>query len=87
LLENLGPVESIGITHFNASADVITLKAMLQPLLPSHLPIIENSVTPTLGAHVGPGAVCVSCIARNPVDHSSVSNMERIKHAIRTITG
>jgi DegV family protein with EDD domain len=87
LVEKLGPIESIGITHFNASADVFALKTLLQPLLPAHLPIIENSVTPTLGAHVGPGAVCVSCIARNPVNHSSVSNMERIKQAIKTITG
>jgi DegV family protein with EDD domain len=87
LVQDLGPIENIGITHFSAAEDVASIQPYLRSFLPQTMPILENYVTPTLGAHVGPGAVCISCIAEHPLDRIRLSKMERLKKAIRTITG
>ncbi len=83
----LGPLDQIGFTHFNARDEVDQLKERLEPIIPTNFPVLIQDVTPSLGAHVGPGAVCVSCITSNPPEEGSGGRLSEITRVIRSFTG
>jgi fatty acid-binding protein DegV len=87
LVEALGPLEQIGFTHFNAREEVDQLMERLRSSLPANFPVLIQDVTPSLGAHVGPGAVCVSCVATRQPGEESSSRISKITRKIRSFTG
>ncbi len=70
-LANLHPFEDLALVHTNAINKVEAFRQRAYPFLPSGKEPIIAEVTPIIGAHVGPGAVGFSCIAKgikNPND-------------------
>ncbi len=64
--------ELFGITHANVPEQVNTLIQKLREAYPQVPEPLVSGVTPTLGSHVGPGAVCV-----NWIDSSPMSELEK----------
>jgi DegV family protein with EDD domain len=64
LVSDLGPLEELSIVHTNAPQRAEALKQRAQSLFPKDKVPLFSSVTPVIGAHVGPGAVGLVCIAR-----------------------
>ena len=61
-LENFPYAEMFGITHANAADQVDELVGRLREIMPGMPEPMVAEVTPTLGTHVGPGALCVNWI-------------------------
>ncbi len=61
-MEKFPRSELFGITHANAPEQVNTLIQKLNETYPDMPTPLVSGVTPSLGAHVGPGAVCVNWI-------------------------
>jgi len=70
--------------HANAEADAKSLAEKIQPFLPAGVTGYISDVTPVIGAHVGPGAICVSAIAGSRVEEHP-STMEKIVNKLRSI--
>jgi DegV family protein with EDD domain len=70
LVRGLGELEQIGFVHANALHDVEKLMEAVQPWLPANTEILVSDVSPVIGAHVGPGAICVCAIAKKPLPES-----------------
>jgi DegV family protein with EDD domain len=87
LVEALGPLEQIGFTHFNAREEVDQLMERLRSSFPANFPLLIQDVTPSLGAHVGPGAVCVSCVAKHQPGEESINRFSDLTRRIRSFTG
>lgn len=68
LIKKLGKLEQVGITHSNAYEEANQLISLIANVIPNVNEIIMSDVTPVLGTHVGPGAVCISCIAAQPLN-------------------
>jgi DegV family protein with EDD domain len=62
----LGPLQEIALLHTNDPAGATTLRKAAQHLFPEGRSPIAASVTPTIGAHVGPGALGIACITQAP---------------------
>ncbi len=75
-LTNFPKAEAIGITHANVPDQVESLLAGLAEKCPDLPEPYVCEVTPALGAHVGPGSLCVSWIA-------SPSQVEPAKKGIK----
>ncbi len=69
-LENFPKAEVFGITHANETTQTNTLVKELCEAYPDMPEPFVSEVTPALGAHVGPGAVCVNWI-RSETDPKS----------------
>jgi len=63
LLEQL-PIEQLAVVHTNASLKAKALYDRAKPLLGEISEPIYGSVTPVIGAHIGPGAVGFVCVAK-----------------------
>jgi DegV family protein with EDD domain len=59
-MEKYPRAELFGITHANASQQVNILLQKLSEAYPDLPEPLVSGVTPSLGAHVGPGAVCIN---------------------------
>lgn len=59
-MEKFPKAELFGITHANAPEQVNTLIQKLYEAYPDMPEPLVSGVTPSLGSHVGPGAVCVN---------------------------
>lgn len=70
LVRGLGELEQIGFVHANAPQDIEMLINAVRPLIPSATEILVSDVSPVIGAHVGPGAICVCAIAKKPLPKS-----------------
>ncbi|MCJ7513141.1 MAG: DegV family protein [Anaerolineales bacterium] len=58
----LGPLESLALVHAGAPERLELLRQQVQTRLPG-VPIrMVGEVAPVIGAHVGPGTVCIVCI-------------------------
>ncbi|MFZ5918905.1 MAG: DegV family protein [Chloroflexota bacterium] len=57
MLSELGPFEELAMVHTYAPERAETLHAEAQHFFPLGRPPIFSSVTPIIGAHIGPGAV------------------------------
>ncbi len=64
LVEELGPLEELGIAHTHAPDRVTTLTEMGRHLFPHGHPALCVEVTPVLGVHFGPGAVGFLAVSR-----------------------
>ena len=63
LLEQF-PVEQVAVVHTNALSKAQSLYERARPLLGEIAEPIYGSVTPVIGAHIGPGAVGFVCVAQ-----------------------
>ena len=61
-LDNFPYAELYGITHANVPDQVEELVRRLREIMPEMPAPMVAEVTPTLGTHVGPGALCVNWI-------------------------
>ncbi len=64
LVEELGPLEELGIAHTHAPDRVAALAEMGRHLFPHGHPELCVEVTPVLGVHFGPGAVGFMAVSR-----------------------
>lgn len=62
-VRDLGPLEQIALLHTANRDGVRQLKEAAQTLIPQEYDPIAVEVTPTIGAHVGPGALGFACVA------------------------
>jgi DegV family protein with EDD domain len=63
LVNDLGPLEQIALVHTHALEKARDLQKIASHLFPQTTEIWAEEVTPVIGAHVGPGAVGIVCIA------------------------
>lgn len=61
IAKELGPAELIGIIHADAYQGALQVKEEIKEIWPGIEPMISY-VTPAIGAHVGPGTICIACI-------------------------
>jgi DegV family protein with EDD domain len=90
IARGLGPAELVGIIHADAYIDALKVRDELQEIWPGIDPII-SFVTPAIGAHVGPGTICIVSIQKEihkPLFESRLTNIrERIKRFQNNIPG
>jgi DegV family protein with EDD domain len=90
IARGLGPAELVGIIHADAYKDALQVRDELQEIWPGIDPII-SFVTPAIGAHVGPGTICIVSIQKEihkPLFESRLTNIrERIKRFQNNIPG
>lgn len=60
--------EVMGITHANCLDQVEQILEVLASLDDRMIKPLVNEVTPTLGSHVGPGALCINWIEKEHQD-------------------
>jgi DegV family protein with EDD domain len=77
LITELGKIEQVGVVHANALQDALEMVELIKPSFPEGHKFYITDVTPVLGVHVGPGAVCVCCIAEHPLLETP-NRMDRI---------
>lgn len=64
LAKNLGSIEHISIIHIQAFEAAKKLYERVSPLAPGNNQPIFQTVTPVIGAHVGPKAIGLVCVTR-----------------------
>lgn len=57
LAGQLGPLQQVGLVYTDRPEPAQDLLAMAQHLIPEGTEVITGSVTPAIGAHIGPGGV------------------------------
>ena len=63
IARELGPAEMVGIIHADAYQNALQVRDELKEIWPDLEPII-SFVTPAIGAHVGPGTICIVSIQK-----------------------
>lgn len=63
IARELGPAEMVGIIHADAYQNALQVRDELKEIWPDQEPII-SFVTPAIGAHVGPGTICIVSIQK-----------------------
>lgn len=90
IAKELGPAEMVGIIHANAPELADHVKNDIQLIWPNVTPLI-SMVTPAIGAHVGPGTVCIASIQeyiQKPLLESRLDQIKnRVKEAVAHIPG
>ena len=61
-IERLGELSQVAILHTNAFERAQSLKIQIQARLDVNEEIMISEATPTLGVHVGPGAIGLACV-------------------------
>jgi DegV family protein with EDD domain len=64
LVSDLGPLGQLAVVHTHALDRAEALRQQAQHLFPRDKVPLFSSVTPVIGAHVGPGAVGFACIVK-----------------------
>jgi DegV family protein with EDD domain len=59
----LGPLREIALLHTHDPEGLAEWRALVRPYFPDGYEPVAVEVTPAIGAHVGPGAMGVACIA------------------------
>lgn len=80
LVAEIDQIERIGVVHANARKETEELIELIRPQLPPETEILINEVTPVIGVHVGPGAICFCIIAttKTPAEkHGLVGSIVR----------
>lgn len=65
-LEGLGSLEDVALVHADAPERLEELRRRVSPLFPTDRAPLVAEVTPTIGAHVGPGAVGLIAVVAAP---------------------
>jgi len=90
IARELGPAEIIGIIHADAYQNALQVRDELQEIWPGIEPII-SFVTPAIGAHVGPGTICIVSIQKKiykPLFESKFTNIrDRVNRFRKNIGG
>lgn len=87
IARDLGPAEMVGIIHADAYENAIQVRDELREIWPDLEPII-SFVTPAIGAHVGPGTICIVSIQKEikkPLFDSRFSNFRERVNEIRQL--
>ncbi|MAT42690.1 MAG: hypothetical protein CL609_10135 [Anaerolineaceae bacterium] len=87
IAKNLGSAEMLGIIHANVPDLAEQVRLELKQIWPGVDPMI-SFVTPAIGAHVGPGTVCISSIQttiENPLIDSRVKNLKEKVSAVTSL--
>lgn len=85
IAKKLGPAEMVGIIHANAPELAEQVRFELKQIWPDVEPMI-SFVTPAIGAHVGPGTVCISSIQSEVYSPLIDSRFKNIKQRINAVT-
>lgn len=87
---NLGPAEMVGIIHADAPQLAAEIATELEHIWPGISPLI-SMVTPAIGAHVGPGTVCIASLQKEihtPLFESRISQIKnKLKDVVSGIPG
>ncbi len=84
IASSLGEPEMVGIIHANAPELAAEVEKDLQMIWPGVTPLI-SLVTPAIGAHVGPGTVCIASIQKI-IDHPLLdSRISQIKQKVKDV--
>jgi DegV family protein with EDD domain len=59
---DLGPLEEVALLHTANEDGLATLRQQAQHLFPADYEVSAVEVTPTIGAHVGPGGLGFACV-------------------------
>ncbi len=90
IARELGPAEIVGIIHADAYQNALKVRDELKDIWPGIEPIISY-VTPAIGAHVGPGTICIVSIQKEihkPLFESKFANIrERVNKFRNNISG
>ncbi len=90
IARDLGPAEMLGIIHANAPELADRIKNDIELIWPNVKPLI-SLVTPAIGAHVGPGTVCIASIQeyiKKPLLESRMTQIKkRVKEVVTQIPG
>jgi len=62
IVSDLGRLEHVALVHTHSPGRAEDLLEQAQGLLPEDQPGFLEDVTPLIGAHIGPGAVCFVCV-------------------------
>lgn len=65
LASELGPLEELAIVHTNAREQADQMLNWVSHLVPTGASPVFGQVTPVIGAHIGPGAAGVVCVAKS----------------------
>lgn len=84
IAENLGPAEMLGIIHADAPELAAEFAHDLERIWPGIKPLI-SMVTPAIGAHVGPGTVCIACVQKQINKPLFESRISQIKNKIKEV--
>ena len=84
IASDLGPAEMVGIIHADAPELADRVKQDLEKIWPGVVPLM-NWVTPAIGAHVGPGTVCIASVQKNIERPLFDSRMDHLKHRIDSV--
>lgn len=85
IAKELGPAEMVGIIHADAYQNAMIVKEELKDIWPDVEPLISY-VTPAIGAHVGPGTICIACIQKEiykPLLESRLTNFRKKVNQMR----
>ena len=63
LAQAVGPLEELAVVHTHALDKAQRLLAMAEGLVPADSQPVFGQVTPVIGAHIGPGAAGLVCVA------------------------
>ena len=85
IAKNLGPAEMVGIIHANVPELASQVRVELKQIWPDIEPMI-SFVTPAIGAHVGPGTVCISTIQSEVNTPLIDTRFKNIKQRINAVT-
>ncbi|MBW6473784.1 MAG: DegV family protein [Anaerolineaceae bacterium] len=90
IARELGPAEIVGIIHADAYQNALQIRDELKYIWPDVDPIISY-VTPAIGAHVGPGTICIVSIQKEihkPLFESRFTNLrDRVNRFRNNISG
>jgi len=64
LAAELGPLEELAIVHTNAREQADQMLRRVSHIVPTGTSPVFGQVTPVIGAHIGPGAAGVVCVAK-----------------------
>lgn len=59
----LGPLQELALLHTHDFEGLAEWRELARPLFPDNYEPVAVEVTPAIGAHVGPGALGIACIA------------------------
>jgi len=79
LVSDLGPLEELALVHTHAPDKAEALYQQAYHLFPQGKMPLSAEVTPVIGAHVGPGAVGLACIALGDEQDLDVDRTDRRK--------
>jgi DegV family protein with EDD domain len=84
IASTLGPAEMVGIIHANAPELADQVKQDLKQIWPGIEPLM-SWVTPAIGAHVGPGTICIASIQENIERPLFDSRIDHLKQRVQTV--